>query len=143
MNRKHILILLIALLGFFSLIVGYSYQSIQERRKVIENEQWLLADKDVVDNPQKLMKEVLGRELYKDNCTSCHRRKGTRNFNLRYAIEKLGEEYLGLFIRKEDSLLRVSDPWVIAINDAYGNAGYDHVFEFSEVEVQQVISYLQ
>lgn len=142
MNRKHILLLSI-LIGLFSLIAAFSFQSVQERKKEIDKEQTLLMEKESVEEPKKLMDQVFGKKLYKDNCESCHISKRHGHYKLDQMHEKLGDEYFSLFVRKEDSLLAIADEQTIHINESYGGNIYIHSFAFSALEMQQLMTYIR
>lgn len=143
MNRKHILILLIALLGFFSLIAGYSYQSIQERERVMAQEQRMLLDKAAIESPQKLMNKTLGKKLFLENCSSCHGHKRRKHFVVDRRLELWGDDFFRLFVTKEDSLVENSDAWTIAINESISGTDHGHNYNFSKSEMEQIFAYLR
>ena len=143
MSRKHILILLVGLLGFFSLIAGYSYQSIKERKQVMEQEQSMMDDKDAVENPQKLMNKVLGKKLFVENCSTCHGTKRRKHFVIDRRLELWGDDFFRLFVTKEDSLVENNDAWTIAINESIHGPDYAHNFNFSKSEMEQIFAYLR
>jgi len=110
---------------------------------VIEEEQWLLADKDVVDNPQKLMNKTLGKKLFMENCSSCHGHKRRKHFELDRRLEVRGDEYFSLYVRKEDSLLAIEDEKTVFLNEMVGGDIHTHTFNFSKSEMEQIFAYLR
>ena len=143
MNRKHIVMLLIALVGFFSLIAGYSYQSIQERKKMMEQEQKAVADQDSIKNYRKFMNEVWGKELFLENCSSCHGHKRRKHFVIDRRLELWGDDFFRLFVTKEDSLVENNDAWTIAINESISGTDHGHNYNFSKSEMEQIFTYLR
>ena len=80
--------------------------------------------------------------LYKDSCGICHAIWKTDN-HLAGIVDRLGRDYLKLYITKQDSLLAAKDEYAVKIKRVYGNGASVHNYLFTDEQLDSIIYYLQ
>ncbi|TAI46951.1 c-type cytochrome [Flagellimonas allohymeniacidonis] len=96
------------------------------------------------DNVEKTTVEFeRGKEIFMEDCRKCHVAKYMRHNYLHDIVEKVGVEYLKLYITKQDSLLNAKDEYALALKNEWGNNGTVHKFKYSDAEFEFLIEYLK
>jgi hypothetical protein len=98
-----------------------------------------LVSKDDIKTPEF----EKGLELFINDCKMCHVTKGRRHNHLDGIVDKVGVDYLKLYITKQDSLIENNDKYAIAIKEIWGNQANNHNFKYSEKELDFLIEYLK
>lgn len=83
-----------------------------------------------------------GKILFKTNCSSCHAIFKTDNY-LQGVVQRVGENYLKLYLTKQDSLIKANDRYALELKKTFGNLGNSHNFDFSDEQLNAIISYLK
>jgi len=83
-----------------------------------------------------------GRALFAANCGSCHAILKTDNY-LAGVVERVGVNYLKLYVTKQDSLIKAKDKYALELKKAFGNLGNSHNFNFSDQQLNAIIAYLK
>jgi hypothetical protein len=84
-----------------------------------------------------------GQNIFKADCNVCHVSKGRRHNFLEGVVQRVGENYLKLYITRQDSLLKAKDRYAVNIKEAWGNLGNSHNFHYSEKQLLEIIEYLR
>ena len=84
-----------------------------------------------------------GKEIFMEDCITCHVAKGRRHDYLLGVVDKVGIPYLKLYLSKQDSLLQSQDAYAVKLNEDMGNNGAIHKFDYSEPEFKALIEYLK
>ncbi len=84
-----------------------------------------------------------GLELFLSYCRKCHVTKSRRHNYLDGIVDKVGVDYLKLYLTKQDSLTKNKDKYSLAIKDEWGNQANSHNFKYSERELNLLIEYLR
>ncbi len=84
-----------------------------------------------------------GLELFLNDCKKCHVTKGQLHNYLDGIADKVGVNYLKLYITKQDSLTENKDNYALAIKDDWGNQANSHNFKYSETELNLLMEYLK
>lgn len=82
-----------------------------------------------------------GKTLFVANCGTCHAILKTDNY-LAGVVERVGVNYLKLYITKQDSLVKSKDKYALELKKIYGNLANNHNFPLSDVQLNAIISYL-
>ena len=61
-----------------------------------------------------------GQTLFKINCGSCHAIFKTDNY-LQGVVQRVGENYLKMYLTKQDSLIKAKDKYALEVKKAFGN----------------------
>jgi len=80
--------------------------------------------------------------IFAENCQACHPILKTDNF-LAGIVERVGINYLKLYLTKQDSLIKAKDKYAIELKKAYGNTGNIHNFHFSDDQLNAIVAYLR
>lgn len=99
-------------------------------------------DKD--SNDPILIDSVLfnkGFVLFKSDCNLCHVSKGRLHNFLDRVTTRLEEDYLKLFLTRQDSLIEAKDDYVIKLKNFWGNLDFNHQFNYSDDQLAAIIEY--
>jgi len=146
MKIRHAKILSIAALltlCFCLFLSLHIYITVNEKKHQLEEIQ--LAQRALYFQKMELRTNdsIQGSEIFKANCTQCHRRPRQKHSNLDRIFERRSTEYFDKFVLKEDSLLAAEDSQTIWINDVYGGGDFMHTFSLDKKEIHQLIEYLK
>jgi mono/diheme cytochrome c family protein len=83
-----------------------------------------------------------GQRLFTANCSRCHKIFATDNY-LQGVVQRVGENYLKLYLTRQDSLIKAKDKYALEVKKAFGNLGNSHNFDFSDEELNAIIAYLK
>ncbi|MDC6362392.1 MULTISPECIES: hypothetical protein [Flavobacteriaceae] len=84
-----------------------------------------------------------GLDIFLNDCGQCHVTKGKLHNYLDGIVVKLGEEYLRLYLTKQDSLIENGDKLALSIKKEWGNQSNNHNFSYSEKELDFLMEYLK
>lgn len=84
-----------------------------------------------------------GLEIFLNDCRKCHVTKGRLHNYLDGIVDKVGVDYLKLYITKQDSLTENKDQYALAVKEEWGNQANSHNFKYSENELNLLIEYLK
>ena len=100
-------------------------------------------DIEIVKESKVSQLYIDGENLFVKDCRVCHVSKEMKHNYLEGVIEKVGLNYLKLYLTKQDSLITVEDKYAIAIKKEYNNMPNSHNFKYSEEELNAIIEYLK
>lgn len=83
-----------------------------------------------------------GELLFKANCNDCHGIFKTDNL-LEGVVQRLGENYFKVYLTKQDSLIKAQDKYALNLKAVFGHHTNSHNFDFSEEQLNAIISYLK
>jgi mono/diheme cytochrome c family protein len=83
-----------------------------------------------------------GKTLFVTNCNSCHAILKTDNY-LQGVVQRLGENYLKLYLTRQDSLISTKDKHALGLKREFGNLGNSHNFDFSDEQLNAIIEFLR
>jgi|SRR5687768_4683818 len=83
-----------------------------------------------------------GKSLFVSNCAACHKIVATDN-HLAGVVQRAGEDYLKLYITKQDSLIKVKNKYALELKRVFGNLANAHNFKFSNQQLNAIIAYLK
>ena len=124
------------------LIIGASiaYQMLQRQKAIISQKQ---SEVDSLKKSADNINIAFGKSLFMNNCSPCHsHRRMTDDYTLGDVVERLGDQYLMLYLTKQDSLIAAKDKHAIDIKTAYNNQGNSHNFNFTRPELDAIIAFL-
>jgi len=84
-----------------------------------------------------------GLEIFLNDCRACHVTKGQLHNYLDGIVDKIGVDYLKLYLTKQDSLIANYDKYALSIKEEWGNQVNNHNFKYSENELNLLIDYLK
>jgi len=58
-------------------------------------------------------------------------------------VQRAGEDYLKLYITKQDSLIKVKNKYALELKRVFGNLANAHNFKFSNQQLNAIIAYLK
>ncbi|PVD52444.1 hypothetical protein DC498_10080 [Terrimonas sp.] len=85
---------------------------------------------------------VRGMTTFKKNCNVCHSTKTQLHYKFAGIVDRLGENYLRLYITRQDSLTNIKDPYAMQLKEEYKMAN-SHNFKYSKKELDDLIAYLR
>lgn len=85
----------------------------------------------------------LGKEIFMKDCQKCHVSKNMKHNYLAGIVDRVGTDYLKIYLTKQDSLLQAKDKHALEIKEFWGNNGTIHNFNFTENELNLLIEYLK
>jgi len=97
----------------------------------------------VSKNDERTQEFEKGLEIFLNDCRKCHVTKGRLHNYLDGIVDKVGVDYLKLYITKQDSLTENKDKYALAIKEEWGNQANSHNFKYSENELNLLIEYLK
>ncbi len=83
-----------------------------------------------------------GKRLFVNNCGVCHKILATDN-HLAGIVQRVGEDYLKLYVTKQDSLIKIKNKYALELKRAFGNLANVHNFKFSNEQLNSIIAYLK
>ncbi|GAA3560455.1 hypothetical protein GCM10022395_09050 [Snuella lapsa] len=84
-----------------------------------------------------------GLNIFLNDCEKCHVTKGNLHDYLEGIVDKVGINYLKLYLTKQDSLIENKNPYALALKDNWGNQPNSHNFAYSTNELNLLIEYLK
>ncbi|MBO0322937.1 c-type cytochrome [Muricauda sp. CAU 1633] len=84
-----------------------------------------------------------GLNIFLRDCGKCHVTKNKLHNYLGNVVNKMGEEYLILYLTKQDSLIENKDKLALAIKKEWGNQPNNHNFNYSKQDLKSLIEYLK
>ena len=84
-----------------------------------------------------------GKAIFKADCNKCHVSKGGSHNYLEGVVQRLGVDYLNLYLTKQDSLISARDSNALHLKEIWGNNGNSHNFVYSETELKSIVEYLK
>lgn len=85
----------------------------------------------------------VGQTIFNTDCRKCHAPKHALDNILNHVIERRGEEYVKLFITKQDSLYMAKNSTTMYIKELYNIRSNAHNFEYNTSELKLLIAYLK
>lgn len=85
----------------------------------------------------------LGKALFIRDCNACHVTKGRLHNYLEGVVDRVGKNYLKLYLTKQDSLTSARDTNAIHLKEVWGNMANSHNFKYSDKELTAIIEYLK
>jgi len=82
-----------------------------------------------------------GKSLFTTNCGACHAVFKTDNY-LQGIVQRLGVNYLKIYVTKQDSLIQAKDAYALKVKRAFGNLANSHNFQFSDAQLNAIIAFL-
>ncbi len=142
-QKKIILRILIALSVILILLVGL-FIFVIKKNGITEFDQKNSDFQPTVIKIAKTTPEFeLGKEIFMKDCRKCHVSKNMKHNYLSGIVEKVGTDYLKIYLTKQDSLLKAKDEYALKIKEFWGNNGTIHNFNFTEKELNLLIGYLK
>jgi mono/diheme cytochrome c family protein len=83
-----------------------------------------------------------GKLLFVNNCGVCHKILATDN-HLAGVVQRVGEDYLKLYVTKQDSLIKAKNKYALELKKVFGNLANAHNFKFSNQQMNAIIAYLK
>jgi hypothetical protein len=84
-----------------------------------------------------------GQKIFKADCNACHVTKGRLHNYLEGVVQRVGDDYLKLYLTKQDSLIESKDKYALRLKETWGNMGNSHNFDYTEIQLKEVIEYLR
>jgi mono/diheme cytochrome c family protein len=113
---------------------------INKQRNLIEKSQFEI---DSLEKQSKQLRIEFGRSLFLANCSMCHAGRGGSDNLLEDIVNRMGEDYLKLYLTKQDSLIASRNTHAMALKKEFGNTANNHNFKFTAPELQALIEYLR
>ena len=84
-----------------------------------------------------------GQKIFRSDCNACHVAKDRLHNHLEGVVQRVGDDYLKLYLTRQDSLIKAKDKYAVNIKEAWGKLGNSHNFQYSEKQLQELIEYLR
>ncbi|MBX2924211.1 MAG: c-type cytochrome [Chitinophagaceae bacterium] len=84
-----------------------------------------------------------GERIFISDCSVCHVTKKRLHNHLEGVVDRVGEDYLKLYITKQDSLVQSGDTYALQLKEVWGNMGNSHNFNYTANELAALIEYLR
>ena len=84
-----------------------------------------------------------GETIFKTDCNKCHVTKNRLHNYLEGVVQRVGVDYLKLYLTKQDSLVLVKDSIALQLKQFWGNMANSHNFGYTEEELKAIIEYLK
>ena len=84
-----------------------------------------------------------GLEIFLNDCVKCHVTKNKLHNYLDGVVDEYGEQFVAMYITKQDSLIESKDSLALAIMKECGNNANSHNFNYSDEELNYLIEYLK
>jgi len=84
-----------------------------------------------------------GLDIFLSDCKQCHVTKNRLHNYLDGVVEKYGEEFVAMYITKQDSLIENGDDLTMAIKEEWGNNANNHNFSYSDEDLDNLLEYLK
>ena len=108
------------------------------RTKVMIPQENSLKDRTQFDDTLQIAQ---GKSLFTANCGACHAVFKTDN-RLQGVVQRLGVNYLKIYVTKQDSLIKAKDKYALEVKRAFGNMGNSHNFQLSDKQLNAIIAFL-
>lgn len=89
------------------------------------------------------IKKQFGFSVAKSNCWTCHKFKNATDNLLEGVVQRVGPDYLKLYITKQDSLLSAKDTYALKLKTAFNNMGNSHNFKLNDEELSALIEFMK
>ncbi len=83
------------------------------------------------------------QKIFRTDCNTCHVTKVKHHDYLKGVVQRVGENYLMLYITKQDSLIMAKDKYAVNVKEAFNNQGNSHNFKYTEKQLKELIEYLR
>ncbi|GEM_PF-1508162 len=101
-------------------------------------------DTDRLDLSDPRTTPEIGKVLYLRYCLHCHADMKSDHMLADKVRSAQGDfSALQKFIRNQDSLMRVGDPYTLELNEKWGEHIYRHSFKLSDAELKALFYYLE
>jgi hypothetical protein len=127
----HQLLVTLLIISFASCVNGSSHQSTKTE---------IVSIKEPYDTTFYFLN---GQKIFRNDCNACHVAKGKRHNYLEGVVQRAGEDYLKLYITKQDSLIAAKDKYALELKEKWGNLGNCHNFRYTEKQIMELIEYLR
>ena len=85
----------------------------------------------------------IGEAIFISDCSTCHVSKKSTDNLLVGAVQRVGTDYLKLFLTSQDSLIKSANKYAIDLNKEFGNQPFRHHFQFSDKQLNSLVEYLK
>ena len=84
-----------------------------------------------------------GKTIFIADCKVCHGGKDRTDNYLEGVVERIGVNYLKLYLTKQDSLITAKNKYALRLKDTFGNLANSHNFKYSDEQLNAIIEYLK
>jgi cytochrome c1 len=84
-----------------------------------------------------------GFTIFKADCNACHVTKQRLHNHLEGVVDRVGEDYLKLYLTKQDSLILAKDSNALMLKEVWSNLGNSHNFKYTQEQLNAIIEYLK
>ncbi len=84
-----------------------------------------------------------GETIFRADCNQCHLAKGSLDNHLEGVVQRVGVNYLKLYLSKQDSLISGKDSNALMVKKIYNNRPNSHNFNYTTEELNAIIEYLK
>jgi cytochrome c5 len=114
------------------------------RNNIIQTQNEKLADINrQLSDEAKSIKGQFGLSVAKSNCLTCHKFNYASDNLLEGVVQRVGANYLKLYITKQDSLLSTNDTYALALKKKFNNMVNSHNFKLSDDELSALIEFMK
>jgi len=130
-------LLLILALSVTTIYLLYRNNTFQTKNKNLAD-----TNRQLIDET-KSIKSQFGLSVAKSNCWNCHKFNYATDNLLEGVVQRVGANYLKLYITKQDSLLSANDPYAMALKKKFNNMANSHNFKLSDAELSALIEFMK
>ena len=101
---------------------------------------------EVTSTDESLIDSTLyhrGEAIFRTDCNACHVAKDKLHNYLEGVVDRVGKDYLKLYLTKQDSLVSAKDSNALMLKRVWNNMANSHNFKYSEEELNAIIEYLK
>ncbi|MFN7014408.1 MAG: c-type cytochrome [Bacteroidia bacterium] len=84
-----------------------------------------------------------GYTIFKADCNACHVTKQRLHNHLEGVVDRVGEDYLKLYLTKQDSLILAKDSNALKLKELWSNLANSHNFKYTQEQLNAIIEYLK
>ena len=84
-----------------------------------------------------------GETIFRADCNACHVSKNKLHNYLEGVVDRVGKDYLNLYLTKQDSLVSAKDSNALMLKRVWNNMANSHNFKYTEDELNAIIEYLK
>jgi mono/diheme cytochrome c family protein len=84
-----------------------------------------------------------GEAIFRLDCNACHVVKNKLHNYLEGVVDRVGKDYLKLYLTKQDSLVFAKDNNALMLKRMWNNMANSHNFKYTEEELNAIIEYLK
>ncbi|HEY0356448.1 MAG TPA: c-type cytochrome [Flavisolibacter sp.] len=142
MNRRSIIIFILIPLQFvFVSVTGCSDDNLQQQSlsKTLPGVGQTSQTSQFVDST--LFAE--GKLLFKLDCQRCHSGRDKMHNHLEGVVNRVGVDYLKLYLTRQDSLIAAKDSNALLIRRVWNSEKIYHTYMYSDHELNAIIEYLK